>query len=154
MERYKSPSPEDVFPEGSIKNGTGVRYMARIMVVDDNPDVRMVTSMTLEADGHEVIESDNGLDCLAKLETGKKPDIILLDVMMPDLDGWAVANKIKVNEELKNISICMLTCKNTYDDALTSIDSAKADWHLNKPVSIKTLIKTVDWLLNQNQQLT
>jgi CheY-like chemotaxis protein len=125
--------------------------MAMIMVVDDNNGVRTVTGMTLKADGHQVIESKGGEDCLNKLKKGSRPDLILLDVMMPFMDGWAVSHEIKLDKNLKNIPICMLTAKTTPLDELMSLESAHADWHLNKPVSIKKLIETIDWLLTPKQ---
>jgi CheY-like chemotaxis protein len=63
------------------------------------------------------------------------------------MDGWDVARKVKSDETLKDIIICMLTVKTSPDDILTSFESAKADWHVDKPVSIKKFIEIVDWLL-------
>jgi DNA-binding response OmpR family regulator len=120
------------------------------MIVDDNPEIRMAERLALEKAGHEVLEAAGGEECLGALRRGNnKPDLIILDVMMPRLDGWEVSRTIKSNESLKGIIICMLTAKATLMDALMSMESAGADWHLNKPVSIKTLVKTVNWLLDQ-----
>jgi two-component system alkaline phosphatase synthesis response regulator PhoP len=122
--------------------------MAWIMIVDDDKDVRTLINNILSADGHRVIESDSGSDCLKKLEKGEIPDLILLDVMMPGMDGWDVSRKIKENENLTNIPICILTAKTSPMDTLMSLESGQADWHLNKPISIETLIETVDWMLD------
>jgi CheY-like chemotaxis protein len=123
--------------------------MPTIMVVDDNPEIRELLSLLLSANGYDVIESNGGSDCMERLKSGEKPDLILLDVMMPDLDGWAVSNKIKTNRDLKDILICVLTAKNTDMDATMSLEYGHADWHLNKPISKKDLIDTVDWLICQ-----
>lgn len=122
--------------------------MAKIMVVDDDPMIRNLVRMLLEEKGYEVMESENGLDCLEKLIEGERPDLILLDVMMPKMDGWEVSRRIKTNEVLKDIPICMLTAKTTTMDALMSLESAHADWHLNKPISKNILIQTVEWILS------
>jgi CheY-like chemotaxis protein len=113
--------------------------MAVIMIVDDNSDVRMVVNKGLVAEGHHVIEAENGLDCLEKLGKLVFPDLILLDVMMPGMDGWEVGRRIKNDESLKNIPICMLTVKDSPEDVSMSIESVGAEWHLTKPVSIKKL---------------
>jgi CheY-like chemotaxis protein len=126
--------------------------MARIMIVDDNKEVLTVLKTTLEHDGHEVMEAQSGEECLDILYSGEIPDLILLDIMMPEMDGWEVSRRIKSNEKLKNVIICMLTAKNTTMDALMSLESAHANWHLNKPISRKKLIDTVKWLLKNPPQ--
>jgi CheY-like chemotaxis protein len=126
--------------------------MARIMIVDDNNEVRTVVKATLEREGYEVIEAHSGEECLNILYSGEIPDLVLLDIMMPEMDGWEVSRRMKTNEKLKNIIICMLTAKNTTMDALMSLESAHANWHLNKPISRKKLIDTVKWLLENPPQ--
>jgi CheY-like chemotaxis protein len=121
--------------------------MAKIMVVDDEPDIRTIVRTVLEKEGHEITEAESGEMCLKLLSEYESPDILFLDVMMPGMDGWDVARKVKSDETLKDIIICMLTVKTSPDDILTSFESAKADWHVDKPVSIKKFIEIVDWLL-------
>jgi CheY-like chemotaxis protein len=120
------------------------------MIVDDDPDIRTLVKKILKGGGYETLETSNGLDCIEMLVEGERPDLILLDVMMPKMDGWEVARRIKENEVLKEISICMLTAKATTMDALMSLESAQADWHLNKPISKKLLLQTIEWLLFEN----
>jgi CheY-like chemotaxis protein len=124
--------------------------MAKIMVVDDEPDIRTIVRTVLEKEGHEITEAESGEMCLklegheiTEAESGEmclkllseyeSPDILFLDVMMPGMDGWDVARKVKSDETLKDIIICMLTVKTSPDDILTSFESAK--------------IEIVDWLL-------
>lgn len=68
--------------------------------------------------------------------------------MMPKLDGWEVSRRIKLDPAFKNTPICMLTAKTTTMDALMSLESAHAEWHLNKPISKKLLLEAVEWLLS------
>jgi CheY-like chemotaxis protein len=117
--------------------------MAKIMVVDDDNDVRIVASRGLRQAGHEVIESESGLDCLEKLEDGMRPDLIFLDVMMPRNDGWAICRKIKTNDIFKDIFICMLTVRDTSEDIKKSLEVAGAEWHICKP----ELVETVDFFM-------
>jgi CheY-like chemotaxis protein len=126
--------------------------LARIMVVDDEKDIRKVVRKLLETEKHEVTEAKGGRECLEKLVEGERPDLIILDVMMPGMDGWEVSRLIKSNEVLKDIPICMLTVKNTTMDALMSLESAHANWHVNKPINKKQFLDTVNWLLERPPQ--
>jgi CheY-like chemotaxis protein len=79
--------------------------MSTIMVVDDNPEITTLVKLTLELEGYDVIEVSSGDECLGLLYSGEIPDLILLDIMMPELDGWEVSRRIKANEKLKDIKI-------------------------------------------------
>ncbi|MEE9594070.1 MAG: response regulator, partial [Candidatus Hydrothermarchaeales archaeon] len=72
---------------------------------------------------------------------------VLLDVMMPEMDGWETCKIIRADDETKDTPIAMLTVKSTDKDYLRSLDEATADWHIAKPIDIAKLIKTVEWLL-------
>lgn len=120
--------------------------MAKIMVVDDEADVVYVVRKILEKDSHEVVETYSGSEALAKLES-ERPDLILLDVTMPNLDGWEVCRRIKSNDKTKSIPVAMLTVKTEDEDKITSLDAALADWHISKPINEKKLNATVRWLL-------
>lgn len=120
--------------------------MAKIMVVDDEADMRFMVRKILENEGHEVIEAETGKVALDKLKE-VKPDLILLDVMMPGLDGWDVCKQIRENKETENITVAMLTVKSTDEDKVTSFDDGLADWHISKPFKKKRFVKTVKWLL-------
>ncbi len=126
--------------------------MPRIMIVDDDNSLRDLVKNLLGQEGFEVVEAKDGLDCLEQLLEGERPDLILLDIMMPKMDGWDVSRKIKENEVLGDIPICMLTAKTTTMDALVSLESAHAEWHLNKPVTKKVLLDTVNWLLAESKK--
>lgn len=123
----------------------------KILVVDDNPEVRSTIRMILEKEGHKVAEAVNGPKAL-EIVRAEKPDLILLDVMMPEVDGWKVAKTIKEDPMLKDIKICMLTVKSSTLDALMSLDYAHADWHLSKPVDRKELLRVINELLSKSTQ--
>jgi CheY-like chemotaxis protein len=119
--------------------------MPRIMVVDDDERVVSLVGKTLRRRGYEVIEAFSGYECLEKIED-KKPDLVLLDVMMPGLDGLEVCRQIKKNENTRHVKVVMFTVKSSSRDREISQEYL-ADYHLSKPLSLELLIKTVDRLL-------
>jgi CheY-like chemotaxis protein len=116
--------------------------MIKILVVDDEADIRFVIGKMLEREGYEVLEADSGENALESLKE-TIPDLILLDVMMPGIDGWITCKKIKSGDETKNIPVVMLTAK-TADMAL---DECGAEWHVSKPLDRIKFIETVKWVL-------
>lgn len=120
--------------------------MSKIMIVDDNERILSVLGRTLEAEGHETIAADSGKKCLKLLEN-EKPDLILMDVMMPEMDGWETVEKIKADESNKDILIAMLTVKSTDRDKDKSMGEVGADWHFTKPISNEEILKTIATLL-------
>jgi two-component system alkaline phosphatase synthesis response regulator PhoP len=123
--------------------------MKRIMIVDDDEHIREVLRALLKKEGYDVIETDSGIKCLELLKEGKKPDLILLDVMMPKFDGWETCKKIKENTETKDITVAMLTVKDQTEEKVKSLEYATADWHISKPIIKHKLIDTVEWLLSK-----
>ena len=67
--------------------------------------------------------------------------------MMPELDGWETCKQIKADDDTKDTMVTMLTVKSEDEDKVKSLDYALADWHINKPIDRKKLVKTVKWLL-------
>jgi CheY-like chemotaxis protein len=122
--------------------------MAKILIVDDEEDVRMVTRTILERAGHEVIEAASGNEGLKVLEN-HKPDLVILDVMMPDMSGWGVCEKIKTNRGFRDIPVLMFTVKTEMKDMRHS-RRTNADAHVNKPFGIDVLLKTVERLLESD----
>lgn len=120
--------------------------MSKILLVDDDVKILGVFKEILERAGYEVIVADSGKMCLEILET-EKPDLIFMDAMMPDMDGWETVKEIRKNESNKGIKISMLTVKSEDADRAKSLIAANADWHVAKPISREKLLETVDWLL-------
>jgi CheY-like chemotaxis protein len=119
--------------------------MAKILVVDDEPEILMLVKMMLEKHGYDTIEARNGDECLEKLK--EKPDVIVLDVMMPGDDGWEVCRKIKKDQESKDIPVILLTVRTSEKSRKKSIEYAGADAHVNKPFEMSELLETVKNLL-------
>jgi len=115
--------------------------------VDDEDGVLYLISTILKKAGHEAITASSGEECLEMLKT-EKPDLILMDVMMPGMDGHDTCKRIKGNKETKSIPVAMLTVKAEDEDKLKSLQDSIADWHITKPVEKGKLVEMVNWLLN------
>ena len=116
----------------------------KILVVDDEERMLRFIRLNLEHDGFQVIEAVKGHEALDKMRTGM-PDLILLDVMLPDLDGFEV---LKMVREISNIPIIMLTAKGEEDDRVKGLELG-ADDYVTKPFSPKELVSRVKAVLRR-----
>jgi CheY-like chemotaxis protein len=112
-------------------NGKEARDM-KIMVVDDEPDIVKVACATLDMNGFDTIKAMSGAECMKLLESGVRPDLILLDIMMPEMDGYAVCQKIKMDERFKKILVVMLSAKTQNRDVVDAYHTG-ADGYITKP---------------------
>jgi CheY-like chemotaxis protein len=114
----------------------------KILVVDDEKDLRDILKWFLQSKDYEVIEAEDGKQCLAMMDE-VRPDLVLMDIMMPDLDGWEVSRRIKEDESYRDIPVSMLSVLSSADDVKKSMDYAHADVHISKPIDFYALNKTV-----------
>lgn len=118
----------------------------RIMVVDDDPDILISIRNIFENDGFEVFTVDNGIDCIKELERGFK-GLILLDIMMPFMDGWDTMHEIIKKGFEKNVIISILTAKGTIDhDKIKGLESFVYDY-ITKPFDVIELISKVQHMI-------
>jgi len=117
-----------------------------VLVVDDEEDFLYEVKRMLELAGLDVATAESGMDALEKLKE-IKPDLILLDVMMPKMTGWQTAKTIKEIDGFKDVPIAMITVKSELEDKVTSLEDSGASWHISKPIEMKKFIDTVKWLL-------
>jgi CheY-like chemotaxis protein len=120
--------------------------MTKIMIVDDEPDIIYIIRRILEGAGYEVSEALSGEECLERLKE-ERPDLILMDVMMPGIDGWEATKKIKENEDTKDIPVIMLTVKREEEDMSKSFQYSHSDAHVGKPIVREKLLNTIEWVL-------
>lgn len=115
----------------------------KILVVDDDPDVVYVLENILSRHGCEVI---GVTDSRKAVETARQemPDIIFLDVMMPNINGWEISKKLKEDPATSDIFISMLTVRREEDDKKKSFEYAKADEHLCKPINLAEIKDIVE----------
>ncbi|MEH6356957.1 MAG: response regulator, partial [Marinobacter sp.] len=115
-----------------------------VMVVDDSVTVRKVTSRLLERNGMEVITAKDGLDAVAQLQD-YQPDIILLDIEMPRMDGFEVAGFVRRDDVLRNTPICMITSR-TGEKHRERALAIGVNEYLGKPFQETTLLETISRL--------
>jgi two-component system, OmpR family, phosphate regulon response regulator PhoB len=116
--------------------------MKKVLIVEDQEDIRELIRMSLELDAYEIHEADQGEHGLAKAQE-LKPDLMLLDVMMPGLyDGLEVCRRVKGDSALKRVKVVMLTARGQERDRQDAM-RAGADEYLVKPFSPLELIKVV-----------
>jgi two-component system response regulator VicR len=118
-----------------------VETQETILVVDDNRDNREIMQTYLEARGYMVVGAADGRSALAKLEE-VEPDLVLLDVMMPGIDGWEVCRTIKNHPKFGDTRVVMVTAKGGYEDKFEGMRSG-ADDYVVKPVDLKELVEKV-----------
>ena len=117
----------------------------RIMIVDDEEDIRVSVGQIFEVSGYEVTKAENGNDCLDKLER-TIPDLVILDIMMPGMNGWDVAARIKENSKWNNIPIVFLTAKG--DEMSIGMGGLASEEYIVKPFDIIELKERVEEILN------
>lgn len=116
----------------------------KVMVVDDEPDTIDLIKLILESENIMVVGAKSGFECLEILND-EKPDIVLLDIMMPDMNGWETFHKIK--EMQPRLPVAMLTVKSQEFDKMLGLHVLKADDYITKPFSRKELISRTKKLL-------
>lgn len=112
-----------------------------VLVVDDEPDVLLLCRVNLEFEGYRVIEAGDGEEALDRL-ADEVPDVVLLDVMMPKLDGWAVLERIKADPRTAEVPVVMLTAKVQDHDQIRGWSSGAAEY-ITKPFSPLSLSQVV-----------
>jgi two-component system alkaline phosphatase synthesis response regulator PhoP len=118
-----------------------------ILVVDDDPDLVEAVSMKIESKGYRVAKAYDGVEAMDKIKE-EKPTLVILDVMMPRKNGWVTCDEIKKNDDLKDITVILLTAvadavqttSYTHHDGKTTL----ADDYIPKPIDMDELMKIVD----------
>jgi twitching motility two-component system response regulator PilG len=124
-------------------NGHGHHDGRRIiLVVDDSPTIQKVVSVTLEAHGHEVVTASDGMEALSKLRT-IKPDLVLLDITMPHMDGYQLCRIMRSNDITRNVPIVMLSGKDGLFDKMRGRMAGAASY-ITKPFAPSTLPPLID----------
>ena len=116
--------------------------MTKVLIIDDEAPIRLLCRVNLEAEGMEVVEAPDGPTGLEVAER-ERPDAILLDVMMPGLDGWSVAERLLEEEDTREIPIVFLTARADLRDRARGMDLGGLDY-ITKPFNPVDLASLVD----------
>ena len=122
--------------------------ISKILLVEDEPDIRDTLSYNFEKEGFKVLSSPDGKSALKLLESNK-PNIVILDLMLPDMSGLDLCRQIKNDKKLSNTSIIMLTAKSEEIDRIVGFELG-ADDYVTKPFSVRELILRVKVLIKKH----
>jgi DNA-binding response OmpR family regulator len=123
--------------------------MRKLLIVDDEEGVRSLVRMTLESDKYDILEARRGEDAL-RLVREHLPDLVLLDVMLPDTSGVDVCRALKSDPDTKQVTVVMLTAKAQSSD-LEEAENAGADGYFTKPFSPVALLQRVDTIFEEHK---
>jgi two-component system, OmpR family, phosphate regulon response regulator PhoB len=123
--------------------------MARIVIIEDEPDLQEVLTYNLRQDGHDPVSALSGRDGL-KLIRDRTPDLVLLDLMLPDISGVEVCRSLKQQAATKNVPVIMLTAKGEEVDRVVGFELG-ADDYVVKPFSVRELLLRVKAILRRSK---
>lgn len=123
----------------------------KVLIVDDEPDIVELLEYNLAKEGYTVESAGNGNIALKRLEKGFRPDVILLDIMMPQLDGIETARRIRLLPELKEVYILFLTARSEEYSEVAAFEVG-ADDYITKPVKIRALISRINALFRREKE--
>ncbi|MBT3313958.1 MAG: response regulator [Anaerolineae bacterium] len=122
----------------------------KILIIDDDIDTLRLVGLVLQKEGYQIITANNGRQGLLKM-SAESPDLILLDIMMPEMDGYEVARRLRKNPKTAEIPILMFTAKSQIDDKVTGFESG-ADDYLTKPTRPTELQAHIRALLSRSKK--
>ncbi len=121
-----------------------------ILIVEDDPQTVKLIKFVLEKEGYSTISAKDGEEGL-QMAREKKPDLIVLDMMLPGMDGYRVCEILKANPVTKEIPIIVLTALDTGVDFEKALEK-KADWYITKPFEPEHLLKRVNYLIEKRKK--
>jgi two-component system response regulator VicR len=125
--------------------------MAKILVIDDDKDIAELIKLVLELENHEVTVVTDP-DIAIKVSVELQPQLILLDLVMPKVDGYEVLREIRAHESLSNVPVAFLTSKNKAVDFMVGIHMMKVNDYITKPFGKKDLLDRVNALLKKAEE--
>lgn len=123
----------------------------KALVVDDAPDIRLLADLVLTMAGFSVSAAASGSEALRKLAAGDLPDIVLLDVQMPDVDGWETLSRVRADPRTAELPVVLCTVKGLPEDTLKGW-SLGCDGYLGKPFDINRLVDELNGVLGRSMK--
>ena len=120
----------------------------RVVCIEDEPEMIDLVRLILGRKGFEVIGANGGVEGLEAVRR-EKPDLVLLDLMMPDMDGWEVYQQIKADETLRHIPVVVVTAKAQSIDKVLGLHIAKVDDYITKPFGPQELLESIAKILGE-----
>jgi DNA-binding response OmpR family regulator len=121
-----------------------------ILIVEDNPQTVKLIKFILEKEDYSTISAKDGEEGL-QMAREKKPDLIVLDLMLPGMDGYRVCEILKANPNTKEIPVLVLTALDTGADFEKALEK-KADWYITKPFEPQHLLKRINYLIEKRKE--
>jgi DNA-binding response OmpR family regulator len=118
----------------------------RVVCIEDEPEMIDLVRLILGRKGFDVVGANGGVEGLEAVRR-ERPNLILLDLMMPDMDGWEVYQRIKADEELRQIPVIVVTAKAQSIDKVLGLHIAKVDDYITKPFGPQELLESVEKIL-------
>jgi len=122
----------------------------KVLIVDDNPTATRMLQLAFTRAGYEVDIAGDGVEALAKIPL-VRPDLVIMDIMMPNMDGFEATRQLRANPATASIPIIVLTARDRIEDKLSGFESG-ADDYVVKPVLPSELVARVNALLRRSQQ--
>lgn len=126
--------------------------MRTILIIDDEDDIRAILTYNLEKENYRVLNASNGKDGI-ELAQQHTPDLVLLDVMMPEMDGIEVCEFLRADPKTENISICFLTARSEDYSQIAGLE-AGADDYVSKPIKPKVLVSRIKAILRRGDKVS
>jgi two-component system, OmpR family, response regulator VicR len=124
----------------------------KVVYIEDEEDMISLVRLILERKGYEIKGATGGREGL-EIINEYKPDLVLLDLMMPDIDGWDVYQQMKSDDLLRDIPVIIVTAKAQNIDKVLGLHIAKVDDYISKPFSPNELVESIERVLNQKNKL-
>ena len=119
----------------------------RVVCIEDEPEMIDLVKLILSRKGFQVVGAMGGREGLEAIQR-EKPDLVLLDLMMPDMDGWEVYQQIKADPDLKQIPVVVVTAKAQSIDKVLGLHIAKVDDYITKPFGPQELLESIEKILS------
>ena len=119
----------------------------KIVYIEDDLEMTYLIKMILERKGYEVISTNDGMEGFELIER-ENPDLVLLDLMMPNIDGWDIYHQIKSSENTSQIPVIIISAKAQPIDKVLGMEIAKVNNYIGKPFKPQELLESIESILN------